>query len=178
MPERSDFVGLVSEDVFAGDETYRSETIEKEAETGVGLIRQTFDWSRIELERGKYDFSASDPWVEKLAEERMRVLPILFNPPAVLLLEAGHRRAPGHLPAAAAAGHRRIRPRAGGALRAGGVLLGGDGRAEDPDPQLADLERAQPADLLAERAGRGRVHRSSCARRPGRSRRPTPRRRS
>ena len=82
MAERSDFVGIVSEDVFAGDEDYRDEMVEKQAKVGIGLTRQTFDWARIELEPGKFDFSVYDPWIEKLAEQRMRVLPILFNPPA------------------------------------------------------------------------------------------------
>jgi hypothetical protein len=82
VEERSDFVGVVAEDVFAGDETYREEMLETQAEAGVGLIRQTFDWSRIELEQGRFDFSVYDPWMEQLAEQRMRVLPILFNPPA------------------------------------------------------------------------------------------------
>ena len=82
VEERSDFVGIVSEDVLAGDEDYRDETLEKQANAGIGLTRQTFDWARIELEPGKFDFSVYDPWVEQLAEKRMRVLPILFNPPA------------------------------------------------------------------------------------------------
>jgi hypothetical protein len=82
VPERPDFVGLVSEDVFGGDGDYRAEMVEKQAKLGVGLTRQTFDWSKIETERGKFDFSGYDGWIEALAKQHMRVLPILFNPPA------------------------------------------------------------------------------------------------
>ena len=82
VEERSDFVGLVSEDVFAGDAEYRADMIERQAKLGVGLIRQTFDWSKIEPSKGEFDFSAYDPWMEQLAKQRMQVLPILFNPPA------------------------------------------------------------------------------------------------
>lgn len=79
--KRSDFVGIVTEDVFGGDERYREQTLEKQVDAGVGLIRQTFDWTKIETRRGQYDFSAYDSWMEKLAEQRMQVLPILFGTP-------------------------------------------------------------------------------------------------
>ena len=82
VAERPDFIGLVAEDLLAGDEDYRKDMLQKQAEAGVGVIRQTFDWSKIETEPGSYDFGAYDSWVEALAEQRMRVVPILFNPPA------------------------------------------------------------------------------------------------
>lgn len=81
VESRGDFVGLVTEDVLAGDEGYREEMLEKQAEAGVGLIRQTFDWAAIETEQGRFDWSRYDAWMEQLAEQRMQVLPILFNPP-------------------------------------------------------------------------------------------------
>jgi len=75
------FVGITSEDVFAGDEAYRSETLADQRAVRVGLIRQVFDWSLIETARGRYDFSEYDSYMLALAANRMRVLPILFRPP-------------------------------------------------------------------------------------------------
>lgn len=77
--ERSDLIGIVSEDVFAGDAAYREANLDKQADAGVGLIRQTFDRAQIETAPGEYDFSRYDAWLEALAQERMRVLPILFE---------------------------------------------------------------------------------------------------
>ena len=39
-----DFVGMTSEDVFAGEGHYRSSTMNHQRSVGVGLIRQVFDW--------------------------------------------------------------------------------------------------------------------------------------
>jgi hypothetical protein len=77
----SGFVGMVTEDVLAGDSAYRRATLRRQRESGVRLIRQTFDWSRIERRRGRYDFSTYDRWLEAVASERIAVLPILFQPP-------------------------------------------------------------------------------------------------
>ena len=79
--ERSDVVGIVTEDVFAGDEAYREANLEKQAQSGIGLIRQTIDWAKVEPREGTYDFSAYDAWFEALARKRMRVLPIVFGAP-------------------------------------------------------------------------------------------------
>lgn len=79
--DRKDVVGIVSEDLLAGDAAYRDENLEKQAQAGIGLVRQTIDWAKVETVRGKYDFSAYDPWFEALAKKRMRVLPIVFGAP-------------------------------------------------------------------------------------------------
>jgi polysaccharide biosynthesis protein PslG len=75
------FVGMTSEDVFADPGPYRSQTLFVQRAVGVQLIRQTFDWSRIEPSPGQYDFTTHDAYVSALAADGMRVLPILFNPP-------------------------------------------------------------------------------------------------
>lgn len=75
------FVGMTSEDVFADPGAYRAQTLGAQRGVGVQLIRQTFDWSRIEQSPGSYDFSTHDAYVSSLASHGMRVLPILFNPP-------------------------------------------------------------------------------------------------
>lgn len=76
-----DFVGLVSEDVFAGDAAYRSANLSPQAAAGVGVLRQTFDWSQIETSPEHYDLSIYDAYVAAAAAHRIRILPILFNPP-------------------------------------------------------------------------------------------------
>jgi hypothetical protein len=76
-----DFIGVVSEDVFAGDTAYRKRNLERQAEAGVRLVRQTFDWAQIEKTPGRYDFAYYDEYVAALATRGMRLLPILFNPP-------------------------------------------------------------------------------------------------
>jgi hypothetical protein len=75
------FVGIVSDDVFAGDAAYREPTLERERRAGVGLIRQTIDWSQIELAPGRYDFSALDAFIRATASHRIELLPILFGTP-------------------------------------------------------------------------------------------------
>lgn len=75
------FVGMVSEDVFWDASAYRSCTLNDQVASGVGLIRQTFDWAQIERSHGSYDFSWYDALMESLARRRLAVLPILFNAP-------------------------------------------------------------------------------------------------
>ena len=80
-PPPRDFVGLVAEDVFAGDAGYRERTLRLQADAGVGLIRQTFDWSAIETAPGRYDLSAHDEYVAAVSRAGIALLPILFGPP-------------------------------------------------------------------------------------------------
>ena len=83
------FVGVTAEDVFAGDAAYRAANLRAQSSLGIGLIRQTFDWSTIERRRGRYDFSYHDDFVAQAAAEGIRILPVLFNPPRF------HRRTRG-----------------------------------------------------------------------------------
>ena len=75
------FVGVTSEDVFAGDPAYRTANLRAQAALGIQTIRQTFDWSTIERRRGRYDFRFHDDYVAAAAAEGIRILPVLFNPP-------------------------------------------------------------------------------------------------
>jgi hypothetical protein len=77
-----DFVGLVSEDILAGDANYRTANLSAQSAIGVGVLRQTFDWSQIERAPGQYDFSAYDDYVGAAAAHGITILPILFKPPA------------------------------------------------------------------------------------------------
>ena len=76
-----DFLGLVAEDVFGKPGRYRRRNLDRLEQTGAGLVRQTFDWARIERRRGRYELAFHDRYVAALAARGIRVLPILFNPP-------------------------------------------------------------------------------------------------
>jgi hypothetical protein len=89
----SDFVGITSEDVFAAPGQYRSENLNAQRGIGVGLIRQTFDWSQIERSPGHFDLSYHDDFVATAASHGIRILPILFNPPHFRLGETNGRAA-------------------------------------------------------------------------------------
>jgi hypothetical protein len=76
-----DFVGITSEDVFAGDAAYRSHNLQQQSALGIGLIRQTFDWAAIEKAPGQYDLSYHDEFVASAAAHGITILPILFRAP-------------------------------------------------------------------------------------------------
>jgi polysaccharide biosynthesis protein PslG len=80
-PAGRDFIGITAEDVFAGDAGYRSGNLQAQSSLGIGLIRQTFDWSTIERSPGHYDFSYHDEFVAAAASHGITVLPILFRAP-------------------------------------------------------------------------------------------------
>jgi hypothetical protein len=77
----SDFIGLVSEDAFAAQGAARDRILASQEKAGVQLIRQTFDWSKIETTPGRYVFDYYDDFVRATARHGITLLPILFNPP-------------------------------------------------------------------------------------------------
>lgn len=66
------FVGLYAEDTSG---------FADQARLGVGIVRQPFDWSRVERSPGDFDFSVYDDFVGKAAAAGVSVLPILARPP-------------------------------------------------------------------------------------------------
>ena len=76
-----DFIGISSEDVFAGDAGYRETNLQAQANLGIGLIRQKFDWASIETAPGQYDFRYHDEFVAAAASKGITILPILFHTP-------------------------------------------------------------------------------------------------
>ena len=76
----ADFVGVVSEDLFASSRARRRK-LERQRRAGVRLIRQTFHWNQIETRPGRFDFRIYDNYMADVARHRMHVLPILFSPP-------------------------------------------------------------------------------------------------
>jgi Beta-galactosidase len=75
------FVGLTSEEILGNAGPLRNKHLPMQRKAGVRLLRQTFDWSKIEPTPGYYDFSIHDRYVLDLARNGITVLPILFNPP-------------------------------------------------------------------------------------------------
>jgi hypothetical protein len=80
-PVTRDFVGITAEDIFAGDAGYRSQNLAAQSALGIGLIRQTFDWARIETAPGHYDLGYHDEYVAAAAAHGITILPILFRTP-------------------------------------------------------------------------------------------------
>jgi hypothetical protein len=80
-PWEPPFFGVVAEDVLAGDAAYRRRTLARMRAAGVGLIRQTFHWDRIETAPGQYDFAEYDAYVADVTSAGIQILPILFTPP-------------------------------------------------------------------------------------------------
>ena len=89
-----DFIGITAEDVFAGDDDYRTSNLSAMAAIGIGTIRQTFDWSQIERTPGAYDFSYHDDFVAQASAHGIRILPLLFNAPAFHRPDAGRITCP------------------------------------------------------------------------------------
>ena len=75
------FLGMVAEDAFGKPGAYRRVNLGRLRAAGAGIVRQTFDWARIERSPGRYDFEFYDRFVHALARRRLRVLPIIFDPP-------------------------------------------------------------------------------------------------
>src|SRR4051794_27348528 len=78
----SDFVGMYSDDAFFGTSSYRASALSSEAAAGVQVVRQPFDWRRIEVAPDSYDFRDYDDFVIKAAVAGLRVLPVLGDPPS------------------------------------------------------------------------------------------------
>jgi polysaccharide biosynthesis protein PslG len=76
------FVGITSEDVFARGGSYRAKQMRRQSRLRIGTIRQVFDWAQIERSPGSFSFGRYDRFVLAAAKYRIRVLPVLFNPPS------------------------------------------------------------------------------------------------
>jgi polysaccharide biosynthesis protein PslG len=77
-----EFLGMYNDDLIEAGPDYRDGALAGQARVGVGLLRQNFDWGRIERSPGRYDLRAYDEIVAAAAERRIRVMPVLFGAPA------------------------------------------------------------------------------------------------
>jgi hypothetical protein len=73
---------MYNDDAFFGSPSYRTSVFTAEAAVGVQIVRQPFDWNRIEIAPGEYDFRNYDDFVLRAATAGIRVLPVLGNPPS------------------------------------------------------------------------------------------------
>jgi polysaccharide biosynthesis protein PslG len=80
-PLPPDFVGMVADNFAAVDSQERRRTAGLMARSGVGLVRQPFDWTLLEPTPGAFNPEGYDDVVRQLALEGIRVLPVLLNPP-------------------------------------------------------------------------------------------------
>jgi len=92
----ADFVGMTSEDVMASGGAYRSQTLSTQRASGIGLLRQKFDWAQIEQRPGSFGLGWYDRYVLDAASRGIRVLPILFNAPAFYVHQRGRAACPPH----------------------------------------------------------------------------------
>jgi hypothetical protein len=60
----------------------RDAQLDRQAATGVGVIREHVNWSDIERAPGRYYWASLDDLVARAAQRQLRVLPILLSPPA------------------------------------------------------------------------------------------------
>jgi hypothetical protein len=83
-------VGIESPDTFAYtfslsgyDPAAADANLRAQRGIGVGIHRQQFKWQDIERSRGRYDFEAFgyDRYMDRMAANGMRVLPVLFDAP-------------------------------------------------------------------------------------------------
>lgn len=84
------FSGIVTETAFAADPSVQRRILDQQRKSGVRLIRQTFDWARLEPVPGFFDFSVTDGFMLEAARAGIEVMPILFGAP-----DWGTSRPPG-----------------------------------------------------------------------------------
>ena len=75
------FFGLTAPQAWASEGPARDRQLRDIARTGVGTLRQTFEWSRVELSPGAFSFRAYDSVVAAASRRGLTVLPVLFHPP-------------------------------------------------------------------------------------------------
>jgi hypothetical protein len=78
------FLGVVSDEAFWGSDADPDgrASMAVAVAAGARMLRQSFSWSIIEPEPGRYNFGQYDRFVAAASGAGLRVLPILFDPPA------------------------------------------------------------------------------------------------
>ena len=76
------FVGIVAEQIYGTESNYRGCALSALARAHVRIIRQPLRWAEIERKKGTYVFDWWDRYVTAAARHRIKLLPILFEPPS------------------------------------------------------------------------------------------------
>lgn len=80
-----DFVGIDASTTYAhafnNNMVALNADLSEQRQTGIQIHRQVFSWQLIESSKGSYDFSVTDRYMEGLARNAQKVLPILFDAP-------------------------------------------------------------------------------------------------
>jgi hypothetical protein len=76
-----DFVGITSDETFQRAGDFRTTNLRAMRQARVSLIRQVFDWARIETAKGVYDLSYLDEYVSAVAGQGISLMPVLTNAP-------------------------------------------------------------------------------------------------
>lgn len=92
------FLGIVSEDAFDGTPEYRRAAFAGQKAAGFGLVRQVFDWKRLEPEPGVYDLSSTDALVLDAARQGLKVMPVLFGETTATSSRPPNNRSRGTFP--------------------------------------------------------------------------------
>jgi polysaccharide biosynthesis protein PslG len=94
------FVGMVSQDTFAGSSRYRATQLHAMRAAGVTVLREVLDWSVIERRRGVFNFSSYDSAILAAAREGIEIMPILYDEPSYLSAGPRHSHLKGTYPPA------------------------------------------------------------------------------
>lgn len=84
-----DFLGISSVDTFYGSSHYKAKQLKRQHAAGIGLLRVQFHWKDIEKRRGVYSYGLYDKIMVAAAKRRIRVMPLLFDPPKFLTSGSG-----------------------------------------------------------------------------------------
>lgn len=90
-PLPHDFVGIAAPELFTATATDRRRALRAQHRAGARLLRQLFDWSRIETVPGRFDLRAYDRLMLDAAGAGLEVLPVLFRAPRFRALPGSGR---------------------------------------------------------------------------------------
>lgn len=90
-PLPADFAGITAPELFMAAPADRRRALRAQHRAGVRILRQVFDWKRIEAAPGRYELHAYDALVEDAARAGLDVLPVLYGMPLFRALRGSGR---------------------------------------------------------------------------------------
>src|SRR4051794_5246294 len=82
-PKMRQFVGLTSDETFEQLGQGGAHNADDFVRLGAGTVRQTFDWSFLTFNQapGQLNLLFTDRYMTAMAQRKIHVMPVLFNPP-------------------------------------------------------------------------------------------------